>query len=349
MVVAYNPYLGIVATALRLRYTILPAVLCKVEFYFFLFLNLGISFSVRYDIFQPEEYHLELGMTLTRITGTLMTFFIVFYNGKVFDRYARLYKLTKDMNEHCLIVTSYLCREIRDVHLVRKLVRMVMAACFLFFFERTPDLSPTSVGCISQEEWAQLVALGLLEPDDLHAVQKHCKELGKRAIPSFILIQWIMKLYRCRIDRMHNVDMSLYNLRKCQQEIIETLELPMPFHYFHLMNLMIMLNLSLWAYALALEDSYIGNVIFLALQVMFQGLRELSVNLADPYGDDAVDFPLDQWMSELYVRASSLVEDEWRAELRVPISMKPLPPLEAGVAVVDLMVDLKPGRRLSMI
>eukprot|EP00928_Gymnodinium_smaydae_P066007 TRINITY_DN4906_c0_g1_i2.p1 TRINITY_DN4906_c0_g1~~TRINITY_DN4906_c0_g1_i2.p1 ORF type:complete len:392 (+),score=65.00 TRINITY_DN4906_c0_g1_i2:48-1223(+) len=342
MTVVYNPNVGIIVTALRLQNTIVPAVLRKFEFYFLLVVNLGVSYIVKTGIFRPEEYHVELALNLTRITGALMTFFVVFYNGNVFSRYTKLYELTKNMNEHCLIVTSLFCKEVKDIHVVRKLARMVLAACFLFFFERTPDESPTAVGSISMEEWNQLVGLGLIEHDELMMLQKHCRELGKRAIPSFMILQWTMKLYRYRIDRMHDIDKAVYDLRKCQQEIIELLELPMPFQYFHIMNLMLMLNLCLWAYSLALEDSYIGNVIFLTVQIMFQGLRELSVALADPYGEDAVDFPLNEWMSELYVRVSSLVEDEWKMEDHVPKEQQPLPPLKPGVEVVDLMIDLKP-------
>ena len=40
-------------------------------------------------------------------------------------------------------------------------------------------------------------------------------------------------------------------MRKCQAEVVQLFDLPMPFQYFHIMNLMLLLNFVLWAYSLA--------------------------------------------------------------------------------------------------
>ena len=45
----------------------------------------------------------------------------------------------------------------------------------------------------------------------------------------------------------------IYRVRTCQAEVCQILDLPMPFQYFHIMNLMLCLNLMLWAYSLACE------------------------------------------------------------------------------------------------
>merc|ERR1719473_2507325 len=89
------------------------------------------------------------------------------------------------------------------------------------------------------------------------------------------------------------------------------MELPMPFQYFHIMNLMLMLNLGLWAYSLALQESLFAPCIYFFVQMMFQGLRELSVALSDPFGDDATDFPMNDWMTGLYLRLYFIIEDDF--------------------------------------
>merc|ERR1719359_493613 len=101
------------------------------------------------------------------------------------------------------------------------------------------------------------------------------------------------------------------------------------------MNLMLMLNLGLWAYAFGCEDSYIAPVIFMFVQLMFQGIRELSTGLADPYGDDEVDFPLNDWMTTLYVKVSALLEDTLDIQEMVPKgSVPPLPELEEDENII---------------
>merc|ERR1719426_78250 len=100
----------------------------------------------------------------------------------------------------------------------------------------------------------------------------------------------------------------------------------MPWQYFHIMNMMIMLNLILWGYSFALEESYFATLIFVFVAAIFMGIRELSVALADPYGDDAADFPLNEWMNQLYLRVRYLCEDNWTAsEMMAETVDRPLP------------------------
>ena len=87
---------------------------------------------------------------------------------------------------------------------------------------------------------------------------------------------------------------TLQQQEKQQEDVVQVLEPPMPFQYFHIMNLMMFLNLMLWAYALGIEDSYFAPAIFMFVQLMFQGVRELCAGSSDPYGDDEVDFPLNE-------------------------------------------------------
>merc|ERR1712224_150466 len=104
---------------------------------------------------------------------------------------------------------------------------------------------------------------------------------------------------------------TLYSVWNCQSQIHETLDLPMPFQYFHIMNLMLMLNLLLWAYSLGCQDSYFAPIIYMFVQMMFQGVRKLSTALSDPFGDDEVDFPVNDWMQTMYVRMAGILEDRF--------------------------------------
>merc|ERR1711904_360635 len=112
-----------------------------------------------------------------------------------------------------------------------------------------------------------------------------------------------------RDDMLHAFYTTLYRIWNCQSQIHETLDLPMPFQYFHIMNLMLFLNLFLWAYSLGCQDSLFAPIIYMFVQMMFQGLRELSTALSDPYGTDEVDFALNDWIAPLYVQIYAAIED----------------------------------------
>merc|ERR1712151_1180921 len=95
-------------------------------------------------------------------------------------------------------------------------------------------------------------------------------------------IHWAMRLISHGSDQVERDDMlqafyaSIYKVWNCQSQIHETLDLPMPFQYFLIMNLMLFLNLFLWAYSLGCQDSLFAPIIYMFVQMMFQGLRELS-------------------------------------------------------------------------
>merc|ERR1719398_122565 len=99
-----------------------------------------------------------------------------------------------------------------------------------------------------------------------------------------------------QVDMLSNFNSRVYHVRSVQAEASQIMELPMPFQYFHIMNLMLFLNLFLWGYSLGCEDSYFAPLIFMFVRVMFQGIRELSTALSDPFGKDEVDFPVNDWM-----------------------------------------------------
>merc|ERR1719149_604544 len=85
------------------------------EFWLLLFMNCSVSFARHYCGFHPEAYHLDLPWGLTGVTGSLMTFFVCFYNQNVFGRYNKLYLLTKRMTEYCLEIISVLRVQVKDI------------------------------------------------------------------------------------------------------------------------------------------------------------------------------------------------------------------------------------------
>merc|ERR1719335_362203 len=101
-------------TAFRLSSTIIPEVVKGKEFWLLLGFNVAVTSLRHFGVFEPHDYNLHLPFGLTGVTGSLMTFFVCFYNQHVFGRYNRLYNLTKKMCENCLEVVCILRVQVAD-------------------------------------------------------------------------------------------------------------------------------------------------------------------------------------------------------------------------------------------
>jgi predicted membrane chloride channel (bestrophin family) len=349
--VAYDPGAGIMEVAFTFTSTIVPMVLGGFEFWLLLFMNLVVCVTKHLNLFDPTEYHIDLPWGLTGVTGSLMTFFVCFYNQHVFGRYNKLYALSKKMTECCLEIVSILRVQLmRNKAAQRRIAKLVIASCFMFFFERTESGDETSA--LSKREFKQLKGLGLLGDLEIDHLRRHCDQYQEDALPSFIVLQWAMMLMRKetpnpeeRDDMLAGFNDRIFHVRTCQAEVCQILDLPMPFQYFHIMNLMLILNLVLWSYSLGCQDSYWAPVIYMFVQMMFQGIRELSTALSDPFGDDEVDFPITQWMIAVYARLYGVLEDPFDIT-KIDLNRdKPFidPQLAKQNKMIDVYVDLDVG------
>lgn len=348
MAIEYDTNDGIFITAVRFWGTIIPEVMSGKEFWILLVLNILVRTTRAYGIFDPETFDADLPWELTGVTGSLMAFFVCFYNGHQFGRYNMLYDVTQELNEVLIELNSKLRVEIPDRSVQRKIAKLVLASIYIFYFERTG--TGDGGGKISKAELYQLWRMELLSDDDIRAVTNHCRHLKSDSVASFLVLQWAIELLMChtedkpaREDMLAGFQTQMYKVRHCQTIVTQTMELPMPFQYFHIMNLMLVLNLVLWAYSLGCQDSYFAPIIYMFVQMMFQGIRELSTSLADPFGEDEVDFDINDWMKRLYCRVHSILEDEFdvtHLNMNDDCKLLPLDQIEKFVnAHVDLERD----------
>lgn len=95
-----------------------------------------------------------------------------------------------------------------------------------------------------------------------------------------------------------------YDLRQHCSKIYSTLHQPVPFAYFHLLNLMVIVNLLLLAYGMAgLGPTPVTVACFTIVCVVFIGLRDLAVSMANPFGEDEIDFKFETFLAASYTNA----------------------------------------------
>merc|ERR1712194_671806 len=52
--------------------------------------------------------------------------------------------------------------------------------------------------------------------------------------------------------------------------------------------------------------------VFFMAQLIFMGMMELASQLADPFGDDEVDFPIKKWLGHFFESAAVLLEYDFK-------------------------------------
>jgi len=348
--VPYDTEAGILSSAMQIRSTVIPLVIDGPEFWGLCLLNITVCILRHNGVFNPDQYHVNLPWGLTSATGSLMTFFVCFYNKHVFERYNTVYDLTKFMEECCLQMVSSLRVNGLEKEVQRKVAKLLLVSCFMFYFERTEGNSTDEdahAGLkVSKHEYAQMRKIDLMDELEIHAMQRFCRRYKEDALPSLLLQQWCMQIMRratpdptTRDDLLIGFDDKMYELRGAMSDVTNIMDLPMPFQYFHIMNMMLVLNLVLWAYALGCQDSYFAPMIYMFVQMMFQGIRELSTALSDPFGDDEVDFDINSWMKSLYTRILALLEDQYDVEDCSINGNKPLKDPDSTSRKINLVID----------
>lgn len=333
---------GVTRSIIHVRGSVIPLVLRNPAPYVLTVLNAATMFSVKFGYFEPEKYHVQIHPHHSAMLTALMTFFLVFYNGHVFKRYNRIHCLMMDMSELCLELASMIARSMPSRESALKLVRMLLASTFMFYFGITPDFSDGAMGSISEAEWATMNRLNLLTTSEVQSLHAHCADPhATSGFASFIVLHWSLRLIYKEVDqhRHQEFERRYTALRRTQAEVLGLLELPMPMEYVHLVNMILIVTLTLLSYSMGLAESYTSMIIFCVVQLVFFGIRELTFALSDPFGIDEVDFPISSWMTSVYNMCISIINDD----LDVPSTkdmQDTLCKIGLGRSVADILVDV---------
>jgi predicted membrane chloride channel (bestrophin family) len=247
-----------------------------------------------------------------KVISAITTFFEVFYTNQTFTRYLHLYSTTRKLlgliSEFCFEATLHI-KSSAQQH-ARLGARFFLCGVVLFFLELKNDKS--------EEEWENLKAQGLIKEDEL----AYLEETFHKQQRSLVMLHWAAKVIReghkiavenkkAPANALKTMVDKLVGARTCMQEVVDTLCLPIPFQYFHLLNVMIVVNLVLWAYGMGVTDSCFAPIVYFFAALIFMGMMELASQLSDPFGDDDTDFPITKWIADTMEDAAVILEYEY--------------------------------------
>mmetsp|Transcript_140048 Transcript_140048/g.390352 ORF Transcript_140048/g.390352 Transcript_140048/m.390352 type:complete len:355 (+) Transcript_140048:189-1253(+) len=304
MPVLYDPEAGHLHTVFKLTHSIVPSVVQRWEFWMFLTFELVLSIAFRAGYLEVDEGRSEMNKDDMKVVAAITTFVEVFYTNQCYSRYLRLYRTTRlavgVIYDYCFTLRLHIATQCPQ-H-ARLANRQLIASVLLFFYEMNSQVSET--------EWNELLQQGLVKPEE----QKFLASFSQRQ-HSLIMLQWSAEaaLRGCsEVKTPANVLNSLVDkLLKCrelQQVVFDTAALQMPFQYFHILRVMVVVNSACWAWFIARSGSLFGPFLYVVILFVLMGMIELASQLADPFGDDDVDFPLTEWLNECVENAEVLME-----------------------------------------
>lgn len=346
MVLIYDPLAPFAKTALRFSHTVLPHILCKKDIWIYIALHLLIKFCYLSGFLPGADVSkslLFLDWNYIGIISALTTFFEVFYTMSSFGRYLHMYDVTGKMLDN-ISGFSFLCslylRETSPQHM-RLATRFLMSSVILFFWGLR--------GEETEELWRDLMRRGLVKPNEKEFLQ-HFPTMQRSTVMLHLAAKVVGTSPEILTDKVMFKHMAskLRKVRLDKQEIVDTLFLQLPFQYFHILNIMVQMNLLVWAYGMAITESLIGPIVYFFATLIFMGLMELANQLADPYGEDETDFPIDTWMTQMLIRNVMVVERDSPHEAVLSSSVVTGVTLEddAGApsrAAVRPLLPLSPG------
>jgi len=84
--------------------------------------------------------------------------------------------------------------------------------------------------------------------------------------------------------------------------------MPIPYPYFHLMNFIMLFNFFVIGFALATLKSWGTIIAFGFAEMIYMGLRKVSVDLSEPFEQAAADFPIASFMDYVFDHCVGLLE-----------------------------------------
>lgn len=294
--------------------TIFGMVSRRAEFWFYLFLHgtfVSLMLTERIPVSSVKEFKWEAVSALQ----FFLTFFLTFFNGHCYDRYTRLYSYCMTIIDNILLFVHEVVVTLNHPDLERNralCVKYALATAYVFFISLTN-------GSISNVAWRECVRKGLLteyETDRLKALPLRSSEYA------LVLTGWAMQVFdeslqhdylwaprNMRVAFAHNrANSYMVALLKATHDVTGTLAMPIPFPYFHLMNVVLAFNSLLLAAVSAFFKTYMTIFPFSVTLLLFMGIREISCTLADPFGPDEEDFPVAAFLQYLFDTSACLLE-----------------------------------------
>lgn len=318
----YNASEGILRTTfMPIMRPIVSETVASQEFWFFFSVHLILRACFSFGVLGSVEGHsvFDLDWDTLGVIAAMTTYFNVDYSRLCYNRYSGFYKLTSKLFETIFGgagTLSYVLNGDDMDGVVRLSFRYMVASLWLCASEA--KYHEEDDGVMSEDEWDEMISRGILRMEEQRVLEKvHPDER------STLLLRWAAHVVYVGAKKamLHPnptilLGLNLCSARKLQSKLRADLNCPVPFQYFHFLNMMILINIILWAWKMAITDSWFAPIIFFFAQLIFKGMLDLASQISNPFGHDTVDFPMHTWLLEALQDANAMLDNREPAESR---------------------------------
>mmetsp|Transcript_11309 Transcript_11309/g.26010 ORF Transcript_11309/g.26010 Transcript_11309/m.26010 type:complete len:565 (-) Transcript_11309:125-1819(-) len=306
----YNPARPLIVSALGWKAATFRIIVRRFEFWFYIALHVALLLILKLSDFSLGG---AFPFEATTPVSFFMIFMIIFYNGQCYDRYQEFYVNVMNCLHSAVFFVHELCVTFHYPEVEKHRItatRFIMAAVFIFYMNVTG-------GMPGRNEWNEVITKGLLMPWEVRLLQEYpggrvtliLTSWALRAVQAALVKDCFFQEHSPHIAHVHNrLNEHVHRLVISCNRISYLLALPIPFPYFHLLNIVLNCNFGILAVALATFEMYSSIVAYAFALLIFMGIREVSNSLADPFGTDDVDFPVEQFLDHTFNDAMGLLE-----------------------------------------
>jgi len=307
----YDPKASGIMSIVTWEATVFQMVLKRKEFYVYILWNLVLTSGFMFAV--PDNKIQEFNWDAASIMQYVMTFFVTFYNDMCYTRYQRLYPAITEFADSVMDMVESFSHLLHWPALKKHRIacsKYLLAILYEHFLM-------VCGGRLHEDGWDAMIKKGLLSEAEVALLIKFP---GGRASP--VICCWVLfvvkdALYQTCMWRkdadgndVSQQTVHIYNrfakqlvhMEMACNKIGYEIANPIPFAYYHLMNFILLFNILLLATFSALFKSYATTLPFGMALLVYMSLREVSTALADPFGEDAVDFDIQDILRACYDR-----------------------------------------------
>ena len=336
MTIYYDPHELQLSFITRWKGTIFPLVLNDPMFWFLIAVHCFLLYLDGHMLENGGDGLPTLDWQASTVAMGLLTFFLVFYGNHCYSRYFELYS-------HCISIQRQMMQWAHLVHVhfggktaaakwnMARLMLGAMQLHYAFMRQEEDDEGSEHQG-VSTEEWRAMRRSNLFSRAEIATLQKY------RGYKPFLAASWALNEVKLAIlkDRpetpggpMKSVltsmpQLTIFNMYNAIVQdfsahcsaTMEVLNQPVPFPYFHVLKLLLLLGLLILSYALIelLEANVVLSLFcYVITCTIMIGLEQIAIAMSDPFGFDEVDFDIDGFLKFAYDNAVAKLLDTRQA------------------------------------
>jgi len=268
-------------------------VLMRIDFWLYLIYFVALEYiSWQYKLPMMEDKWTLLGFLMS-----LTTFTLVFFLSGTWSRYLSLYGHFSSMSDAILEYATLAVASIPGPIPVVT-TKMMLASMFL----RQRRIRPEAGYCFPD------LLSELLEPTQVQQVNA-CETRGENAA-NMVDVWAINELRKSDIKgpELNTLQGKIISLARTCRSISATQAMPVPFEYYHMANVLLMVTFAMLGYILAAMNSTSVIIIYILVALSFFGLRELAIDLSEPFSNYHLDFPAEANLQGTIEEAIAIVK-----------------------------------------